>query len=209
MEFKDFVDKCVAIFQEAKNKKLISLRVRRGRAGNCSSACEDLIAIGISEMIPQRYNLLVDYPLTVRCKDQKRAEMIYPDITILSGDKLIGLIEVKNDLGYMSEDWERQNREKLETLQKAELITYRKNVNAGVKEPKIPIVPVKKLDQIIIVITGKNDHDKTKLLNLHTCFILMPSHHPNHLSATKNIPEIIKNESGWHELKKYLTEHYI
>ena len=206
MEFKNFVDKCVEIFQNAKNKKDIAPRVKRGRAGNCSSACEDLIAIAISEMIPQKYHLLVDYPLTVQNKDQKR--MIYPDITILSGDKLIGLVEVKNDLGYMPEDWAKLNQDNLERLQKAESITYRKNVNADVKdrEPGIPIMPVDKLDQIVVVITGENAHGKLK--SLQNFFILMPRHHPNKQNADKDVPEIIKDPSGWNELKKYLTGHY-
>jgi hypothetical protein len=98
MEFQDFVRKCVLLFREAKQKKVISPRVTRGRAASCSSACEDLIALAISEMIPNGYQLLVDYPMTVRHGNGQGAKTAYPDVTVLCNRTLAGVIEIKVDL---------------------------------------------------------------------------------------------------------------
>lgn len=210
MKFDIFATKCVAIFQEAKRKKSIAPpRVMRGRAGSCSSDCEDLLALGISEMIPEKYSLLVDYPLTIRNQTQARAETIYPDIAILCENRLVGVVEIKNDLGYMSEDWAKKSQENLRKLQSAESISYRKNVNVNMREPQASIVADKNVAQAVIVISGENAHGRMGALQgQHTCFILMPHYHPNHPEAAKDIQEIIQDSTGWSALEKYMAAHY-
>lgn len=211
MNFETFADKCIALFQEAKRKKSIAPpRVMRGRAGSCSSDCEDLLALGISEMIPQKFSLLVDYPLTIRNTTGERAETIYPDIAILCENRLIGIIEVKNDLGYMSEDWANKSLQNLEKLQNAESISYRKNVNMNIREPKTSIIAEKNIKQAVVVISGENAHGRMSALQgQHTCFILMPHYHPNHPNAAKDIKEIVRDSSGWTDFEKYMAAQYI
>jgi hypothetical protein len=209
MKFETFVDKCVAIFQRAKKKKALSSRVKRGRAGSCSSECEDLLALCVSDEIPEKYTLLVDYPITVRREGQKRAETIYPDIAVISGNVLHGVIEIKNDLGYMSEDWAKKSHENLGKLQKANSISYKQTVNVGAKEPKIGLNVAGQLKQAVVVISGENAHGRMDALQKqHKCFILMPQHHPNHCDASKDVQEIIKNPGGWIALNRYLADNY-
>ncbi|OGR68273.1 MAG: hypothetical protein A2081_06175 [Elusimicrobia bacterium GWC2_61_19] len=135
--------------------------------------------------------------------------MIYPDITILFGDELVGIVEVKNDLGYMSEDWANQSRKKLEKLRNAELVTYKEHVNTKIKERVIPLHRTKEFNQIVVVISGINGHGKIdSLKSNHTCFVLMPHHHPNNPIHDEELKEIINDNSGWIELGKHLAKHY-
>lgn len=208
MEFTDFVNRCIGIFQEAKRKKEIVPRVTRGRAGSCSAECENLIAVAVSEILPQKYTLLVDYPLTVRRTGAARTETFYPDIAILCENKLSGILEIKNDLGYMSDDWANKNGENLEKLQSAESIAYREDVNVPSSELR-SIEPVRPLKQAVVVISGKNAHGRMAALKeRQKCFILMPKHHPNDYGVNKKLHDILKSPSDWDNMREYLSAQY-
>jgi len=214
MEFQDFVRRCVSLFREAKKKKMISPRVTRGRAGSCSSACEDLIALAISEMIPNEYKLLVDYPLTVRHGNGQRAKTAYPDVAVLYNRTLAGVIEIKVDLGYLPEDWSKQSGGMFSQLQQATSLTYRTNVGT-VNNEVISISPAKEMDRIVVVLSGLNDHgrlDAIKQAN-SVCFVLMPQHHPNSYYVDANnlekfITAIADDPRGWDSLKRHLARRY-
>jgi hypothetical protein len=208
MEFTDFVKRCIGIFQEAKRKKEIAPRVARGRAGSCSAECENLIAVAVSGILPHKYALLVDYPLTVRRTGAGRAETFYPDIAILCESKLVGVLEIKNDLGYMSEDWANKSAENLDKLQSAESINYREDVNvpsSGLRS----VEPARPMRHAVIVISGKNSHGRMAALQARNkCFVLMPKHHPNDFDVDRKVGDILQSPAGWNDMREYLSSQY-
>jgi len=208
MEFTDYVNRCIGIFKEAKRKKMIASRVARGRAGSCSAECENLLAVAVSEILPQKYTLLVDYPLSISRQGAARAETFYPDIAILCENKLVGVLEIKNDLGYMSEDWANKSGENLEKLQSTVSITYREDVNVPSSELH-SIEPAKPMRHAVIVISGKNAHGRMAALQArHKCFILMPKHHPNDFDVDRKVGDILKSPAGWNDMREYLSSQY-
>jgi hypothetical protein len=212
MEFKIFTKKVVNLFQSRKKEKRINTRIKRGRAKDCSSEIEELVAIMISNILQDKYSILIDYPLSYKTK--KRTKTFYPDISIIEDSKLRGIIEVKIDLGYLDKEWIKNNQNIFKSIKISKKVTYNKNV--GLLKKEIDELSIyKNLKRAVIVITGRNDHDNLEgfVNKQKNCFILMPKHHPNDSIINKDnknklIREISSDDKQWNKMIQYFKQNY-
>lgn len=212
MNFKTFTKKVVNLFQSRKDSKKIKPRITRGRAIDCSSEIEELFAIAISEFIPKKYFLFIDYPFSIK-KDNKTL-VIYPDISIVEDNVLKGIVEIKIDLGYLKKTWIKNSNSIYQSIIKSKSIKYRKHVGQPNKEKDLLTVSPN-LKRSVIVLTGKNGHNKLKKFTKtqSDCFVIFPLHHPNTSKVSKEglnkyIDDMCKNDKQWNNMVNYFEKNF-
>jgi hypothetical protein len=213
MKFGKFVEKSVTAFFSKKEEKQISPRIKRGRSPSSSAEIEDLLARAISDVIPKNYYILVDYPLSYKIPEHKRAKTIYPDIAIVERERLFGIIEFKVDLGYLQEEWSTQSNGIFQELKQAKTVTHREEVGVPNKT-KVDLGVNKTLKRCVVVLTNENDHGRMdKFKKQNKCFVLFSGKHPNsHDIPISKKEEFIKelsiDSSGWDAFIQYLASTY-
>jgi hypothetical protein len=213
MNYPEFVRSAVQLFQCRKKAKRISERVFRGRAAKCDSDIEDLIAKAISGFLPQKYTLLVDQPISFSVREGSRKKTNYPDICVIQDNHLMGIVEVKIDLGYLKQDWVRENNIRLEELRGAASLSYNKDVGTPERCPQ-SLKPAQQVLSSVVVLTGKNAHGRMELFGKQDdCFILIPDHHPNsHKIGEKDLERFIAQISetplAWKKMEHYFKSRY-
>ncbi|MDP2682421.1 MAG: hypothetical protein Q8P28_06400 [Deltaproteobacteria bacterium] len=216
MIYKEFVKKAVRIFtQKKKEKGILKNRVFRGRAATSSSDLENLFAVAIAESIPKQYSILVDYPLSIK-KGSMRALTLYPDISIVKGNVLKGVIEFKIDLGYLKKEWINQHKTSIKQLENASILKYKKNVGT-IKAKKDCLKISKKLASCVVVLSSENSHNRLdKFKTELKPYILFKRDnddngvHPNSSKMESNeiIKKILKGKTDWPEFINYLEVNY-
>lgn len=212
MTIKSFATKVVNLFQSRKDSKRIKPRITRGRAIDCSSEIEELFAIAISEIIPKKYSLFIDYPLSI--KKSNKTLVIYPDISLVEDNILKGIVEIKIDLGYLKKAWIKNSNSIYQSIIKSKSIKYRKHVGQPNKEKDLLTVSPK-LKRSVIVLTGKNAHNKLEsFTNTQSdCFVIFPSHHPNTSKVSKEglnkfIKDMYGNDKQWNKMVNYFEKNF-
>lgn len=208
MNFKDFTTIIVNEFQTKKEEKQIKKeRIIRGRAPSISDKFEELIAVVLDSYLIKKYMIFIDYPISYMSSSKKK-KTIYPDIIIIDKNRneIVEIIELKIDLGYLSEDWSKQSAKIFSEIKECKTVSYKTKVGNDKGEKKELSVK-KNLRKLIIVLSSENAHGRLEKFtkdNKNT-FILMKSHHPNDYSINKSnkkkfIDDIVNGESDWNNL---------
>lgn len=194
----------VVVFQQKKEAKKISERIRRGRSSASAGEFEDELAKLIEQHTPKDVDLLVDFPLSYRLS-ARRTKTIYPDIAIIRSNSLIGVIEAKIDLGYLAEGWARSRKQTL-----TELALVGKVTAADGKELVIP----KQLATASIVLTARNHTERLRNFRKETsCAVVLLSRdhrHPNRVIGEAERHSYIAevetdtNREEWRRLERFL-----
>lgn len=210
MKYKEFVEKAVKIFDDKKRKKeILKNRVFRGRAASSSSDLEDLLAIAIAESIPKKYSVFVDYPLSFKSGNKGTITM-YPDISIIKDNILVGIVEFKIDLGYMKKEWINQFKNSIKRLQNSTILKYKENVGT-INAKKDYLQTSKILKTCVVVLSSKNSHNRLQYFKKELKpFILMQGIHPNayKMIAKDKVELILKSNNDWLKFIKYLKTKY-
>lgn len=214
----ELICRAVRIFESKKeNKEIVCNKVFRGRSAS-SSDIEDLLGEFIANIVHEQHILLVDYPLSFKipCQtiDKKtkrqvstsKSRRICPDISIINSGKLIGIIEIKIDLGFLGNDWIESNNEKIDIVRNCTSISYKSNNGSQNK-----ITVCDQCKYCIVVISSANSRDKEKeLKKVYDCFVLFGDKHPNDPTKTEQekIVEITNGPNEVDAFEKYLEENY-
>lgn len=100
MTDKEFIDKIIDLYKEARVTTIIRKNIRRGRNHSISSKVEDLFAVYISELLSENIEILIDQPFTYHTD---KTYAIYPDIAIIKDNQIIKIFDLKMDLGWNRE----------------------------------------------------------------------------------------------------------
>ena len=216
-EIKNLLKDVVQLFQEKKKSKKISARVQRGRASSIANEFEDRFATLLEKALPYKYSIFVDYPLSYKVEGRKRYKTSYPDVAIIRDSSvLVGIIELKIDLGYLPRGWADKTKAEFEHLCKAEKIRYKTDIGtdkAMVKELSV----ARELHKATVVLTGKNDH--RRLLGFskqENCFVLSRNIHPNDYAINDSnkihfVEKIISdpdNIKSWRKFAEFLNDNF-
>ncbi len=197
----------VKAFHKKKKGKSITERIQRGRARASANEFEEELSRLIEKYTPADVRLLVDFPMSFGKSSSKRAKTIYPDIAFIRGGSLIGIVEAKIDLGYLSRDWVRERKQ----------ITRHLISNGIVQAEECEISVSKRLMTACIVLTAKNHTER--LLDfkkkVDNAFVLISKEHshPNDnnivgRSAVKGYLEKIaldkSHKQEWKRLEQFV-----
>lgn len=213
-ELMNLLQDIVELFQSRKRAKKISKRIQRGRAQSIASEFEDRFARFLEMVLPEKYSILVDYPLSYEIDGRKRRKTSYPDIAIVrDGQMLEGIIELKIDLGYLRRDWIKESKAEFTYLQKAHKVKYKTDVGTDKAEQREFTVS-RNFHRAIVVVTGKNDHGRLEVFRRQeNCYVLSSNIHPNdytiHYSNkgdfVRRIGSHKENRKDWKALAEFLN----
>lgn len=152
--------------------------------------------------------VLVDYPI----KLPNRRQCLYPDILVIKNNRLIGIIEVKIDLGlirlgffgikHTKRSKEKYSYSKKENkfmkhyneLSNSDYFTYKILNEDGTKTKSKPVMIGKKIEKISLVVTKHNHPKREKCFyesmkdsGFKLLFILEKIHPNDQLNCTKKI----------------------
>lgn len=121
----------VKTFRRNKRYKFVSDRIYRGRAPSASGVFEEEVARLIESHTSSSIKIYIDSPISFRKRPGERATIIYPDISLIRGSKLVGLVECKIDLGYLSDKWAKEYKQKIKALkQSGKFNIHREQISA-------------------------------------------------------------------------------
>jgi hypothetical protein len=219
IKIEKLLEEVIELYQTGKQVKKMGKRIFRGRAVPIANAFENKFAQLLDAILPERYSIFVDYPLSYKTTNKTRKKTSYPDLAIIeNGYLLAGIIELKIDLGYLSEDWEKKTSKETKFLRKAKTVSYKKiHINkAGERESKVlKIKP--NFPRAVVILTGQNDHGRLKeFLEKENRFVLSMHIHPNSDEINKaNLKEIINNifkdkvnKKEWKKLANFLKKYF-
>jgi len=216
MKIKRDKNKILNVFEkslEALNKKSTEIksekienksRVHIGRAPSLASFFEQTLAKELSNEYLE-YNFYVDYPISLYLKNERISKQpIYPDILIidLKEKKLIAIIEIKLDLGYV--DVEKESKSVRDSpLDDADSIQFNSIVGAYSemekgKNKRIYLTKSQNFHKIVLIVTAKNQHNYEGIGKLETyqqvmtkrgyrVISLLDNHHYNDISDLSKI----------------------
>ncbi len=153
----DVILKMVTHYQEKHRQSYkpskMSKRIFLGRSRSASDTFEESLAFGLLHFLKEDRVIYIDAPMSMANKNGvKKSETIYPDILIVDKDnQLRGIIELKIDLGWLSDEWSEKRRTLIRTLHKKQL-----SIKRG--ETKIKIE--KDYQYLILVLSQINDHGR-------------------------------------------------
>ena len=215
--FKRFTRQVVEIFHNKRERKSLdgeNGRVVRGRSPASSSDLEDLLALTISGMLGIEYRFLVDKAISYKTPEMKRAKIIYPDIMIIRGDTLLGIIELKIDLGYLSDDWIDKYLNNIVELARVGVVTYKEPKEYGKSETrKLKIARDIHSKSKVVVITSNNNHGKLeKFVQATNATVLYDRETPTNNKYNKSNREVLmeslikEKDTGWKALETFLRK---
>lgn len=214
--FMCFTEQVVKTFQKKRESKALDGergRVIRGRSPSSSSDLEDLLALAISQILDSNYRFLVDKPISFKTPEMTRAKTIYPDIMIIRDDVLVGIIELKIDLGYLNMDWIEKYEKTQNALAQLSKISYKDPNAENIDERIFLKIGVNLLaNSKIVVLTAGNAHGKLKKFVQATDAIVLYKNKPRDKSYNSSnrdelIEKLVKEkDGGWKALETFLSE---
>ena len=168
-------------YQGKKLGKQISKRIKRGRQIPISSLFEEGLAILIEKFTSDDIKILVDFPVCYRLKPKERAKTIYPDIVLIRKESLIGILEAKLDLGFLSPKWANKRKQVFKQLESKKEILLR-----GEQYPVL-----QKFKKACVVLHAGNHKERLPGFreNVENPIFLISENHP-HPNETMNPEEI-------------------
>lgn len=159
----------VKVFHKKKKSKRITKRIQRGRARASANEFEEELSRLIEKYTPADVRILVDFPLSLEKSASKRAKTIYPDIAFIRGNSLIGIVEAKIDLGYLSPDWGRDRKQIIKQL----------TSDGIVKAEEHEISVSKRLMTACVILTAKNHTERLPRFKkeVNNAFVLVSQEH--------------------------------
>jgi len=98
MSPKEFMFKVIELYVKARSPAFYHPKIKRGRSHAISGLVEDLLAAFLAFNLTGDYDLYVDQPIIL---GNSEISSVYPDITLVKGDSIVNLIDVKMDLGWI------------------------------------------------------------------------------------------------------------
>jgi len=216
-EVKALIAEMIDAAQRNKVKKSISERIVRGRAPSLSYEFEEGFARLLAVALPQRYKILIDYPMSYEVEGKGRKKTSYPDIAIVRDSKVLtGIIELKIDLGYLREGWVESSASSLSDLRNATEVTFKTDVGRTAGE-KVKVTVDPDLQRAIVLLTGINDHGRLPGFVVQpNCFVLSSNVHPNGPEITESnraqfldkIHSDVTNQETWRKFARFLISHF-
>jgi hypothetical protein len=207
--FKCFTEQVVKTFHEKRESKALDGeggRVIRGRSPSSSSDLEDLLALAISRILDFNYSFLVDKAISFKTPNMNRAKTIYPDIMIIKDEVLMGIIELKIDLGFVKKNWSEKYKDSLAEIAKLD------NVNYGDKK-KLKVGEHLRTNSLIVVLSAGNAHGKLDGFVKDTkAIVIYKRNAPRNKKYDKsNRGELIdllsqEKDDGWKSLQTFLSK---
>ena len=141
--------------QQSYEPSKLSKRIILGRSRSASDTFEESFALAILPFLKDDREIYIDAPMSMLNKSGVgKSETVYPDIIILDRySQLRGIIELKIDLGWLSDGWSDKRRSFLKTLAKKQL---------SIKRGKINLKIGKNFQYLIVVLSQVNDHKRWK-----------------------------------------------
>lgn len=173
-KMEDLIFEMARIYKERHQQKELDFNVWRGTSKNCSAEFEDLIGKLVGEILGEDYVILVSYNISVYLPEAywvktkkikkdgnpviKKNESREPDVLIYHKDtkEIIGILDLKNDVGYTSFDWVKQAINTIQLLKIGREITY----NPKDQEEKIILNCPKEFYYGFVILNLQNNHDK-------------------------------------------------
>ena len=158
----DLVSGMVAKYQENKSGH-VEGRVYRGRAVSISSSFETKMAHALLHFLPDNnFVILIDTPLSYHIRNVKRKKTLYPDLMIVrrvneAKSELVGIIELKIDLGWLADGWATKRRRLWRELATVRELSIKENPLVKGKLERKESIPV-----FTVVLTQQNDHGRWK-----------------------------------------------
>ena len=154
----DLVSGMVGEYQENKNGH-VDGRVYRGRSVSISSSFESRMAHAIITILPDNFVILIDTPLSYHVRNAKRKKTLYPDLMLIkvseTNSELMGIIELKIDLGWLADGWAAKRRRLWRELSTVNNFTIKENPLVKGKITRNKSLPV-----FTVVLTEQNDHGR-------------------------------------------------
>lgn len=164
-------------YQANKRSKWIADRVYRGRSSSVSSIFEDSTAIYIDQFFKdETIKILVDTRINLKPFNK----YFFPDITIIQQNQIIGIIELKLDLGFINKQYFTNQHAHNNMMLESESVSFK------VENDIFNIKFSPNCQHLTLVLTAANSHNQIKALNLYdqqNVIILLnnsePHFHPN------------------------------
>lgn len=96
MSPKEFLERIIRLYQDARISKYADSKISRGRSHSISSVVEDLFANYLILSDSKIDKILVDQPVFV----EGVKSTFYPDITVIRNGKISAFFDLKMDLGW-------------------------------------------------------------------------------------------------------------
>jgi hypothetical protein len=181
----DLVSGMVGEYQSKKKGKVLrGGRITRGRSVSISSSFETRMAHAVLRILPADFVILIDTPLSYHARKGARKKTLYPDLMLIKRvnakqSRLMGIIELKIDLGWLADGWATKRRRLWRELATVKDLTIKENPLVTGKLERKKLIPV-----FTVVLTEQNDHRRWKKFerehNGRVCSILDKSYpHPN------------------------------
>jgi hypothetical protein len=215
-EIRKLLKDIMQLFQEKKKSKKIDRQIKRGRAHSVANEFEDRFARLLRRLLPRDYFFMVDYPITYKNPRMRRAKTLYPDIAIVKNGSLVGIFDLKIDLGYLSPDWVRKSGAEFRKLRRADYVCY--NTEVGTNQGTVCELKVDpSLCRAIVLLTAKNDHGRSVAFRRQeNCFILSANVHLNDSAINETnqrrflrcIFNDSENQENWRRFADFLDQHF-
>ena len=165
------IDVMVGVFQKKKRGKFLTERIQRGRARASANEFEEELSRLFEKHTPTDIQVLVDFPLSFEKPSLKRVKTIYPDIAFIRDNSLMGIVEAKIELGYLSPDWARDRNQIISQLISAGIVR--------VEEREISVS--KRLMTACVILTAKNHTERLPRFRkeVDNAFVLISQEHPH------------------------------
>jgi hypothetical protein len=190
------------------NKKKSKERNQCGRARASGNEFEEELRHLIEKYTPKDIRIFVDFPLSLEKSSPKlRTKTFYPDIAFIRGKSLIGIVEAKIDLGYLSKDWV-SDREK---------IINQLKFDGKVKKRGSEFSVSKRFMTACVILTARNDKKRLPLFrkDVENTFVLISQEHchPNNDKIVRRVKkdylEGIKQDDELHQKEWKRFEQFI
>jgi len=215
-QIKHLLKQIIDLNQTNKRHKKIGKRIFRGRSTSIADDFENMFAIMLDGLLPDKYSIFVDYPISYKIRGRHRTKTSYPDIAVIANDRMLALIiELKIDLGYLPHDWTHRTAQEITHLRKARLVSYKTNVGTD-KAQKRSLDVRPDIPRAIVVLTGQNDHGKlNRFLKQPNCFVFSKDIHPNDIwindtNRDDTLTKIIENKGNiesWKAFANFLDDN--
>lgn len=216
---KDLVKESVELFQQKKRAKQISNRVHRGRASSVADLFEEKFAEFLERITPVTYSFFVDQAFSYRINTKERAKTFYPDIAVVKENTdLVGIIELKIDIGYLSSEWASKSKAKFDAVCQSGEVTYIQISDDYIKS-KIELRVADNIIRSVVLLSGTYNHGRLNDFRKQTgCIILCSErhHHPNDLipkdtNITDYLEGIYSDRDGreeWRRLAEFIHDNF-
>lgn len=187
-----FVATIVKLYHDARKPYFPNPDLLRGEGRSISSIVEDLFAKYTLEATNRRFKILINQPLSYFVHSHRYN--IKPDLTLIQGDKIVCLVDLKTDIGYNRKGFFSQCKHKNNSI----LRIRGKNLSGqkliGYKKNPFELRAIKGLVYHTVIISGENISRKRmetikfrfKTLKASALYVLTINLHPNQSTMTVN-----------------------